>query len=85
MERIFPSTRFLLEFQRIELGPGESCRVAFKIDISKLSFEDHICEFIFEPAISTGSYSVWIGPSAEAGLEGSFEWNWSWYGGLQTI
>ncbi|HEY0592257.1 MAG TPA: glycoside hydrolase family 3 C-terminal domain-containing protein, partial [Thermoanaerobaculia bacterium] len=55
-------------FQRVALGPGESRRVSFAITSDALRF--------WTPGgwtVEPGTFNVWIGPSSQDGLRGSFE------------
>jgi beta-glucosidase len=55
-------------FQRLTLKPGETKRVEFTITRRDLQFWSHD-SWVAEP----GKFNVWIGPSSETGLEGTFE------------
>jgi beta-glucosidase len=55
-------------FQKISLEPGESRTVRFEIPAASLGFWDQEMQYRVEP----GEFKVWVGPSSEAGLEGSF-------------
>jgi len=61
--------RQLKGFQRVRLEPGQSARVRFTLTRRDLVFigRDHL--WTVEP----GRFTVWIGPNAESGLEGTFE------------
>ncbi len=57
-------------FRRIALAPGESRRVAFRLDVSQLAFYDRDMEFVVEP----GRVEVLVGSSSEdIRLSDSFE------------
>ncbi|MFN2240181.1 MAG: beta-glucosidase BglX [Thermoanaerobaculia bacterium] len=55
-------------FQRVSLRAGEKKRVSFTIGPDALKFWDGT-RWIAEP----GTFRVWIGPSSQEGLEGTFE------------
>ncbi|HSN68888.1 MAG TPA: glycoside hydrolase family 3 C-terminal domain-containing protein, partial [Thermoanaerobaculia bacterium] len=55
-------------FERVSLAPGETKRIAFAIDADALKFFAN-GGWVAEP----GLFKVWIGPSSQEGLEGSFE------------
>ncbi|HRO31994.1 MAG TPA: beta-glucosidase BglX [Brevundimonas sp.] len=61
--------RQLKGFQRVALNPGERKRVAFTLTRDDLTFVGPEMDWIAEP----GRFTVWIAPSAETGLEGTFE------------
>lgn len=61
--------RQLRGFQRVALNPGERKRVAFTLTRDDLTFVGPDMDWIAEP----GRFTVWIAPSAETGLEGTFE------------
>jgi beta-glucosidase len=56
-------------FQRVSLDPGEEKRVRFEVPVQQLGFHDLTMAYVVEP----GEFSVWVGPNAAQGLEGSFE------------
>ena len=61
--------RQLKGFQRVRLEPGQSARVRFTLTRRDLMFIGRELTWTVEP----GRFTVWIGPNAEAGLEGIFE------------
>jgi len=60
--------RELKGFQRISLGPGESVTVRFGVPVSSLGFHGDDLTYQVEP----GAFRVWVGPDAEARLDGEF-------------
>ncbi len=61
--------RQLKGFQRVRLAPGQSARVRFTLTRRDLMFIGRELSWTVEP----GRFTVWIGPNAESGLEGTFE------------
>ncbi|WP_226635678.1 glycoside hydrolase family 3 N-terminal domain-containing protein [Brevundimonas poindexterae] len=61
--------RQLKGFQRVRLEPGQSARVRFTLTRRDLMFIGRELSWTVEP----GRFTVWIGPNAESGLEGTFE------------
>lgn len=61
--------RELKGFQQVELAPGESRRVTFRLSATDLAFFDETGASRLEP----GEFHVWIGPDAESGPQGKFE------------
>jgi beta-glucosidase len=61
--------RRLVDWQRIALAPGESRAVRFTIHRDDLLYLGPDLKMQVEP----GLFDVWIAPSAESGLRGSFE------------
>ena len=61
--------RELKGFRHVALGPGESERVTFELRREDLLFVGRDLRWTVEP----GSFDVWIAPSSETGLQGSFE------------
>ena len=62
--------RELKAFRKIELAPGESKKVAFRLRREQLTF----IGLDNRPTAEPGAFDVWIAPSAEAeGLHASFE------------
>ncbi len=55
-------------FARLSLQAGEVRPVRFEVPVQQLGFHGPALEYIVEP----GDFTVWIGPHAAAGLEGSF-------------
>ena len=55
-------------FTRISLEPGARQTVRFTLGPRELGFYDQDMRWVVEP----GAFNVWIGPSSEEGLEGSF-------------
>lgn len=53
--------RQLVGFARVELGPGDACRIAFEVHPSKLAFYDESMRFVCEP----GAFTWSIGASAD--------------------
>ena len=61
--------RQLVGFARVDLAPGASCRVRFRLDPSQLAFLDETMRFVVEP----GDVQVMVGASsADIRLEGTF-------------
>jgi beta-glucosidase len=61
--------RRLLDWRRVQLAPGGSSEVKFTIRREMLlRLGPNL-----KPAIEPGTFDVWIAPSAETGLKGSFE------------
>jgi len=60
--------RELRGFKRITLAAGEKRRVEFVLTPKELGFYDREMKFIVEP----GAFKVFVGNSAEGGLEGGF-------------
>ena len=61
--------RQLVGFARVDLAPGASCRVRFRLDPSQLAFLDEVMRFVVEP----GDFQVMVGASsADIRLEGNF-------------
>jgi len=60
--------RELKGFQRISLGPGESVTARFEVPVSSLGFYGDDLTYQVEP----GAFRVWVGPDAEARLNGEF-------------
>ena len=59
----------LAGFARVELAPGETRRVTFRLDASQLAFYDRAMCFVVEP----GEIRVRVGASSEdVRLEGAF-------------
>lgn len=61
--------RQLKGFERVELAPGESREVTFRLDSESISFYRRDMSYGYEP----GQFKVWVGGSSTADLEGSFE------------
>ncbi len=61
--------RELKGFRHVTLAPGASERVTFSLRREDLLFVGRDLDWTVEP----GWFNVWIAPSAEAGLQGSFE------------
>ena len=61
--------RQLKDFAHVELAPGASQRVEFTLRREQLLFVGPDLTWTVEP----GTFDVWIAPSAEEGLKGSFE------------
>jgi beta-glucosidase len=61
--------RRLIDWRRVNLAPGGSEKVQFTItrDMLMRLGPD------LKPMLETGAIDVWIAPSAEDGLKGSFE------------
>lgn len=55
-------------FARLSLQAGEVRTVRFEMSVQQLGFHGPSLEYVVEP----GDFTVWIGPHAAAGLEGSF-------------
>ncbi len=55
-------------FEMVELKPGESTQVSFKIDKEMLSFYNNNYDFVAEP----GDFKVFVGGSSKTQLEESF-------------
>lgn len=71
-DRVASVTRPVKElkgFRRVTLQPGETQRVRFEVPVRELGFVGPEMHCIVEP----GSFTVWIGPDSESGLEGKFE------------
>ena len=60
--------RELKGFERVTLKPGKSERVEFTIHTDDLAFHNQNMELVTEP----GAFNVWVAPSADSGLKGSF-------------
>jgi beta-glucosidase len=63
--------RRLIDWQRVKLAPGGTARVRFTITREMLMRLGADRKPVAEP----GTIEVWIAPSAESGLKGSFELN----------
>ncbi len=61
--------RELVGSERVELAPGETRRVSIEVPAQRLGIQGAGGEHRLEP----GRFSLWIGPNAAEGLEGSFE------------
>ena len=61
--------RSLKGFQRVELQPGQSRRVTFRLGFSELSFWNAKSEEVVEPT----QYTVWVGGSSRADQQAIFE------------
>ncbi len=61
--------KMLRGFERIELEPGATETVEFRLDKAALGFHDNDKGFRIEP----GRFTVWVGPHSEEGLEATFE------------
>jgi beta-glucosidase len=58
-------------FQRVTLGPGETCKLTFTLAAAQLAFYDHHILYVVEP----GRIEVMLGSSAEdIRISGSFAW-----------
>lgn len=55
-------------FEKIELAPGDSRTVSFRVPIRELGFTGLDMRYIVEP----GAFELWIGPNAQEGLHGAF-------------
>jgi beta-glucosidase len=60
--------RSLKGFQRVELQPGESRRLTFRLGFSELSFWNTNSEEVVEPT----QYTVWVGGSSRASQQATF-------------
>lgn len=60
--------RQLKDWRHVTLAPGASARIEFTLRREDLTFVGPDLEWIAEP----GLFDVWIAPSAEAGLDGTF-------------
>ncbi|MCY1721065.1 beta-glucosidase BglX [Prolixibacteraceae bacterium Z1-6] len=58
----------LKAFQRVQLKPGESKKITFKINTSELAFFNNEMKEVTEP----GEFHLWIGGSSNADLQASF-------------
>ena len=58
----------LKDFQRVQLAPGETRRVTFRLQPSQLAFHGRD----MQPVIETGEYEVFVGGSSEAEVVGKF-------------
>ena len=61
--------RQLKAFRHVALAPGNSERITFELRREDLLFVGRDLQWTAEP----GHFDVWIAPSAETGLQGSFE------------
>ncbi len=62
--------RKLMDFQRVDLAPGETKTVEFALPASKLGFYTEQGKYVIEP----GPFDVWVSKdSADSTLQGSFE------------
>lgn len=61
--------RELKRFQRVQLKPGQSKKLSFKLDTNELSFHNQKMQRVVEP----GEFNIWIGPNASEGLQAKFE------------
>jgi beta-glucosidase len=61
--------RQLKAFRHVALAPGETKRVTFELRREDLLFVGRDLQWTVEP----GHFDCWIAPSAETGLQGSFE------------
>ncbi|WBO24621.1 glycoside hydrolase family 3 C-terminal domain-containing protein [Sphingomonas abietis] len=61
--------RRLLDWQRVAVAPGGSSEVRFTIRRAMLG---HLGPDL-KPVVEPGTFDLWIAPSAETGLKGSFE------------
>lgn len=61
--------RQLKGFERVELAPGESREVTFRLDSESISFYRRDMSYGYEP----GQFKVWVGGSSTADLGGTFE------------
>lgn len=61
--------RELKGFSRVHLKPGENREVSFDLTAADLAFTGRDGKSVIEP----GTFKVWIAPSSDAGLEGTFD------------
>jgi beta-glucosidase len=62
--------RKLMDFQRVELAPGESKTVEFNLPASKLGFYNEQGKYVMEP----GTFNLWVArDSSDNTLQDSFE------------
>ncbi|MBI5305278.1 MAG: glycoside hydrolase family 3 C-terminal domain-containing protein [Chloroflexi bacterium] len=68
--RVTRPVQELVGFKRVELQPGERCKVTFTVKMNQLGFYNHNMQFAVEP----GNMEVMIGASsADIRLKGAFE------------
>ena len=61
--------RQLKGFQRVELGPGASQTVEFRVPVQQLGLWNQAMKYVVEP----GTFHVYAGSSSTADLAGTFE------------
>lgn len=68
--RVTRPAQELVGFKRVELQPGEHCKVTFIVKMNQLGFYNHNMQFVVEP----GNMEVMIGASSDdIRLRGAFE------------
>lgn len=60
--------RQLKGYRKLYLEPGEAETVRFRLNRESLSYYDRRGSLVFEP----GSFTVWVGPNCQEGLQGCF-------------